>query len=312
MITNSKTLEYKTFLFRENDYGRALILDEKRINESVDFIKKHNILGLEINYTLGYSSKSLSCLSLFSENIKHIRIVNHTVEVSGLYNLKNLITLELGDESKQSIDFSFFKFLKRCFFSWRKGSESIFECNKLTHLGIEKFPFSDLTKIEVFKELVYLGIGNSKIESLNTSIKLLSLKEISLSYLRGLDSLDGLSYFPNLNKLDLYNINSLINIKGVINCLELNFLSIEKCKLISDLSYLSTLKELKVLYLDNCGSIKSLKPLENLMKLDELHFIENTDILDGDLQFLLNKRIKSLYFRDRRHYSHKRKELIEN
>ena len=43
MIIDTIPYEYQGFLIRENDYGKALILNNTKIEESADFVKKENI-----------------------------------------------------------------------------------------------------------------------------------------------------------------------------------------------------------------------------------------------------------------------------
>lgn len=308
MIVNTKPYNFKGYLIRENDYGKALILSDIDVDKSAIFIEQENIKGIEINYSLGYSNKNLQILSLFP-SVKHIRIVNHTMDLSGLFFLKRLETLELGVENSQPIDFSLFPKLKECFFSWRKGSESIFKSTNLLKLGISKFPYENLNKISELSNLISLRISSNKLKSLHTTKELVNLKELKLSFVSNLINLNGIESFKGLDDLELYNIKKLDDLSKMKFLMNLKFLNIENCKKIFDIKELKFLSHLEVLYLNNCGDIKSLTPLKNLVKLKKLHFIENTKIIDGDLNLLKNKSFDSLFFQDRRHYSHKKDEL---
>lgn len=304
MITNIKPIEYKGYLIRENDHGKSLILNDAQIKQSSEFIIKESIDGLEINSALGYNKSNLDILEMFT-SIKHIRINNHTIDLKGLYFLKNLETLYLGEESNQEFDFSSFENLNRCSFSWKKKSESIFELKNLKWLSLAKFPFDNLENMSVFKNLEYLGVGNCKLKSLLCSVKLTNLIELSLSSMPLITSLEGINSYPNIIDLDFYDMKNLSNIESIKLLSKLKKLSFENCKNLGNINTISSLDKLEELYINNCDKIESLKPITNLNKITKLHFIESTNIVDGDLSPLNNKKIQSLYFQDRRHYSNK-------
>lgn len=308
MIQNITPYEYKGFLIRDNDYGKALILDSKNVGRSANFVKKERIEGLEINYSLGYTDSGLECLSMF-DTVKHIRIVNHKINIEGLYYLKELETLELGDESNQEVDFTQFPSLRQCFFSWRRRSESVFQCSRLEKLGIEGYPYESLDSISNLTKLVYLGIGNARnLITLKGIEKFINLNEMSLSSLPKMTGL-GLELNSAIEKIELFDMKELTDLGNLSRLTRLKTLSIERCKKVFTIEALTNIRELEVLHLDNCGEIESLKPIDGLNRLKVLHFIESTNIVDGDLTVLRNKNIKSLYFQDRRHYTDKRKEL---
>ena len=69
------------------------------------------------------------------------------------------------------------------------------------------------------------------------------------------------------------------------------------------------MKNLRELLVLDCGPIESLAPLRGV-PLETLFFYESTNIRDGDLGVLLDlPHLKGTAFADRRHYSHKLKEI---
>ncbi len=305
MITKLEPYEYKGFLIRENDFGKALIMSDKRVLESSEFVKNEGIIGLELNHSLGYGLDNLNCLKYF-DTIRNIRILNDSLNIEGVYYLKNLENLMLGDESQQEIDFTMLKNLKSCFFSWRKKAESIFDCVNLYELGIEGYKSQDLIKFKNLNSLRYLGLGNSTIMSLNGIEFLKKLNELSLSYLKNLSSLNGLEYV-NITNLDLSYLPKLSNLNSIKKNITLNRIDILKCKSINDISFLSNLIDLEYLSIEDIGEIKTLRPIEKLAKLKVLFFIGNTNILDGNLYPIESLQyLENISFKNRKHYSHKR------
>lgn len=308
MITNITPLNYKGFLIRENDYGNSLILEDSKINESIEFVNNESLEALEINSALGYNKKDLDILNLFP-SIKHIRIGNHTININGLSFLKKLETLYLGEESNQKFDFTVFKNLKRCSFGWRKNADSIFEIKNLNWLSIAKFPYTSLEKVSVFKDLTYLGIGNCKLEKLSCSLELPKLNTLKIRSLPLITSLDGINSYPNVNDFEIYNLKNLSNLNSIKSLVKIKKLEFENCKKLGNINQISHLYNLETLYINNCENIESLKPINDLKKLKEFLFIESTNIVDGNLNPIKNKLFEVLSFQERKHYSHKKVDL---
>jgi hypothetical protein len=64
------------------------------------------------------------------------------------------------------------------------------------------------------------------------------------------------------------------------------------------------LSQLRSLDISNLGEVRSLSPIKNLKKLEELHFYENTNIVDGDIRLLSRLRsLNDVRFMNRRHYN---------
>jgi hypothetical protein len=250
----------------------------------------------------------LDFLSKFP-GIKHVRIVNGVIDVIGLYKLEKLETLILNNHNKQSLSFSEFPNLTKCYFEWNKESTSIFNCPNITHLGVGNLPVNQFSELSKLNHLIDLRIGNSKIESLDMFPVMTNLEVLDLSYLNKIENLNGIEKFINLKNLEFYNLSKLENITSISECVFLSKLSIENCKNILNIDGVDGLYELEYFAINNCSSIESLTPLINLKKLDKVFFIENTNVIDGDLSPLLNRKLNKLFFRARRHYSHKKEQL---
>ncbi len=311
MITNPKPYILHGINIRDNDYGKAVILSHNQLNESREFMLKNNINGIEINYMFGGESEDLEYLKEFTF-VKHLRIVNRNADLTGIKYLKQLETLELGVENNQYFDFTAFPNLRACYFTWSKQKESIFKCENLEHLGIEKYLNRDLALFHNLKKLTTLGIGNSKIQELKGIENLAGLKKLRLSYLNNISNLKGVEHLTYLETLELYGLRKLNSIDNIANLDSIKMLSIDKCNAINELTSLENLRHLKKLVLNNMGDLKTLNSIENLHELEELFFIENTNILDGNLnpiKMLQKYSLVKFSFKNRKHYNLKREEL---
>ncbi|MEK7019263.1 leucine-rich repeat domain-containing protein [Bacillus sp. FSL R9-9410] len=145
----------------------------------------------------------------------------------------------------------------------------------------------DLRAFSNLEQLEELVLTQCKISSLTGIGKLKSLRKLELNYLRTLNDLgdlEGLNY--SLQKLE-----------------------IEACKSIENLYRIGNLKALEFFILWNCGDISSIGFVKELYQLKHLAF-GGTNILDGDLSPCIG--IDYIHFTEKKHYSHKRKDFINN
>ena len=126
----------------------------------------------------------------------------------------------------------------------------------------------------------------------------------------GLKTLEGLSNFPNLEKLNLYyqyGLKSIDALKEVSGSLKQFIL--EGCGRVKDFSVLEKMHNLEYLFLCNRnGTIDNLKFLNNMPNLK--WFVLYLNCLDGDLTPC--KRIPYVYVKNRRHYNVKDEELSKD
>lgn len=121
----------------------------------------------------------------------------------------------------------------------------------------------------------------------------------------------GLSSLTRLRSLRLGNLRRLNSLSGIEHLSNLEELELHTCKNINSLDEVGGLRSLKRLYINNDGNIMSLSPLDGLERLESVLFYESTNILDGDLSPLLRQtNLSRVAFRDRRHYSHRREQIV--
>jgi len=304
LIKTAEPFDHKGYKAREYHPGVAIILDHTRIQETADFIEQEGITCLEINPNY-YHLENLNCLVKFRQ-IEHIRLINHTMDIEGIHYLTSLKTMELGVENGQPVDFKNFPHLSSCHFQWSNKRSSILDCNQIELLGIANYHKDDLTELATMINLKYLGLGNSKVKSLNGIEEFNRLENLGLEFMTKLESLAGIESLTKLKEIELYSLRTLASIDAVAQIKSLQRINIEKCKRVERIDGISSCNSLCQLYLNNMGDIQSLLPIKDLSNLKKLLFWEETNIVDGDLDFLLNMNLEVLSFQNRKHYSIKR------
>lgn len=135
------------------------------------------------------------------------------------------------------------------------------------------------------------------------------LEELVLTQCK-VSSLAGIGKLGELRKLELNylrTLNDLGDLEGLNYSLQR--LEIEACKDIENLYKIGNLKELEFFILWNCGDIPSIGFVKELHQLKHFSF-GSTNILDGDLSPCIG--IDYIHFTEKKHYSHKRKDFINN
>lgn len=277
-------MNLQPYSFRDDDYGRVLVLNSAWTEEFEWVVKKHGVVGLDLNYALGFKGNDLSflnvCTHLKSFYLTHLTIDN----IEAVHRLGSLRQLSLETYAKSPIDFSCFPKLESCSFEWIKSSKSLFDCTKLQNLFVDKLPEKDLRNASKLRRLQVLRLYSASLESLEGIEALVNLRRIELAICRKLTSLHGIEHLSKLKRLE-----------------------IESCNRIDSLDPISKLTNLRRLSMPDCGDIASLKPIRKLRKLEWVMFWGSTNIVDGDLSQLKElPRLERVVFVDRAHYSHGR------
>ena len=136
-------------------------------NDIVDFMLKKNIKGLYLNSARGFSCDDFSFLSKLPD-LELLNIISSPVEsLSEVENLNKLKSLSISCHWKDNINLSDLTQLERCFISYGKGAESIFDCHSLKYLYIDEFKLKSYEALHKLHSLEYLTIGNSNFNQTN-------------------------------------------------------------------------------------------------------------------------------------------------
>src|SRR3989339_771511 len=166
------------------------------------------------------------------------------------------------------------------------------------------YDFSFLTKYSHYLEgLEIVGATNKNYHFVN---QMINLKYLNLQVYSD-DEID----LNNFVHLENCIIQWQKTIKNLFYCLSLKSLSMSYDKKDLDkFSNLVNLENLKKIVLNNLNDIDSIKPLVGATSLEDIEIMEDTNIIDGDLNPLIKgKKIKRLVIADRPHYSHLSKDL---
>ena len=227
-------------------------------------------------------------LKTIKENIKILRLTTDCPDLQGLHTLSNLEDLTLDVVTKSFLDFSMFPKLKRCHIFWNPNfSFNLFELKALEFLSIRYFGGNSFQPFSNLENLLELEIMESK-----------------------LFTLDGVAKLQKLQNLVLYNLKKLSNIDELSYLQDLKLLSLNNCQNIGSLRCLSSLVSLETLHLASMGQLDSLYFLTFLTQLECFNFSGSTNINDGNLTLLTElPKLKLVGFQNRKHYTHKFKEL---
>ncbi len=260
----------------------VLMICQKWDGDIDDFVRKNDIDAICLNYAKGWEGEKLDFISRHNQ-LKYLKILDWEIkDISGINALNNLNELSISTYCKTKIDFHNFPKLKRCFFEWRKGSDSLFDCEQLDYLYL----------------LNYTGKHFKPIS------KLANLSELNLVDPR-FDTLEGIEQLTKLKILQIVS-RRLVTIEQIAKLEQLESLGIFDSKKIEKIDPISKLVNLKTLSLENMGEIESLKPLLACKSMEELYFSESTKVRDGQIRFLKQMtRLKTVRFENRRHYDAK-------
>lgn len=272
------------FQVQDDANRKGLLVGGAWVPEIVDFIQTNQIKALYLNYAKGWVGNDFSFLS----HVKGIEELSITVSkaegLDAIESMKSLVELKISGSTHDHVDFSKLTKLQRCFLSWWKGADSIFDCTALKTLYIDCYKAKNLDSLRGLKELRKLTIGNSPIQDITGLYELSKLEELHLLNCRKLSSFDVIGSLGELKRL---YINGSKRLEG--------------------LNFLAGLKHLEVLSVCDNGKMASLAPLVELKALKAVAFSgRDTLIEDGDLSvFESLPKLSMLMFQGRRHYSHK-------
>ncbi len=266
-----------------DDSIRSLLVKGAWNNDIVDFMVKKNIKGLYLNSAKGFSCDDFRFLSELPD-LELLNIISSPVDsLSTVEQLTHLKSLSISCHWKDKIDLCALTKLERCFISFDKGAESIFDCCSLKYLYIDEFKLTNYQALSRLHNLEYLTVGNSNFNQTELFPELGQLRKLVLLNCRQLDRLQGIDQLSGLE-----------------------WLTIDGSRKLSSVEELAGLKNLLVLQLSNNKEIDSLAPIKQLTQLKALCFFGDTVFKDGDLGFLeAFSSLSLLGFTGRRHYTHK-------
>ena len=276
-----------TVQFDSSPYGVRAVLTGTWTTHLRTLLLDRQVSDLELNDSKGWRGADLG----FLRDLPHLRALKiidlRITSIEPIHELHELRAREVITYCNSEIRFSEFPLLRDCSLEWRPRAGSLFGCTTLHSLFLNRFDESDTHRFARLLGLESLALMNS-----------------SANDLRGLGAL------RNLRKLRLAGMTRLRSLAGLEGANTLEELMIEKCRGLRSIAEIGQLRALRHFGLIDCGRIESLKPLVSLGNLESVLFYESTNIEDGDLSPLLDKRrLVRVSFMNRPHYSHRREDF---
>lgn len=269
---------------RREDSGRkGLMLQGAWSPASAALIKREGIKALYLNSSKGWVEHDCSFLKEVPEIEELSIIAPKVVGLESLQSLKALKELEVTCSTSSVVDFTQNPVLERVYVYWWAGAASLFGCESLRRVHLDKIPRLPPEWHRSWTKLREFTLANS-----------------SQPGLQDLDKLTALS------QLELLNLSRIEDFSVIARLPGLRWLAVCGCKALQRIDFVGSLAALEVLRLEDDGELDSLAPLRPLKNLQAVSLRGTTTVKDGDLSVLeALPRLSMLAFASRRHYSHK-------
>lgn len=266
-----------------DDTEDTLRISSEHLEESLELISKQIFKNISIGQSQRFTDIDFleKCTS-----VENLHISSETIKnFDGLKYLTNLKVLSLDIGKKVNLDLSVLPYLEELFGVLPGRTKG----------------FSSLTKLK----FVMIWGYNPPSKNLSEIVQAKNIEEMHVRQ-ANLETLEGIEKLTELRILEVYGSNKLYDISSISNHKNLTKLELESCKSIRDYSSIGTLNNLESLAIVSCGSMESISFTTSLAKLKLFNF-DRTNVEDGDLSHC--QRIPEVYFTEKRHFSHKRKDL---
>ncbi len=261
---------------------KCFVLQGDWSDQCLKVFERKRLKAIDLNISKGWT-RDISFIGKL-ERLRYISILTDYIrETAPLYECPNIKGLHLSGTLKDSVDLSKFPDLEELSICWSNKVHSLFQCQKLRELYIDKYkPQSrDLSDFGNLPNLESLRLDIPTIDRIGQIGCLEKLKKIKIAMATKLVSIDGIEALKSLERLEL-----------------------DTCRKIEDFSILGELTNLRHLDISNNGKIEDIRFVKNLKKLKEFYFAETTDIVAGDLSPVLSlPKLKYAGFQERRHYN---------
>ncbi|SFB98678.1 internalin A [Algibacter lectus] len=285
--------------FKYNEITDYLLVDPKFISKGIEYANKNKLESIKISPLNAYdiygftSSKQLYSFKLDVSSLKQVSSIRrlglsdhiglNSEGILGFYAFKDLNSLSFEHPSVK-LDFSNFKKLETLYFKYNKG---------VANLGTLK----ELKDLLIFS----LNVPNCEILSELTALEMLRLTRGNFTTLKGIENL------KRVTRIDVAYNSKLTDAKALAVLPSLEKLHIEKCKLLTDFSFLKGNTSIKELFIDSLDSLEFVSTMPNLEKIN-FWFCK-----DGNMKPLLeSKSLKQInFYPNKKHYTHTIEEIIE-
>ena len=233
---------------RENLDGKYLTIHTEHFCEGIEYAAKIRIqqillIGRQAS-DITVDFKEFDKLSKSLRVISFIQDMGNVLNFDSIYNLKEMRNICFQDKQKFTIDISRFTKLQHLGSDYWKGLVNLDKAYSLTSMVICKYPFSNLSLFSELRNLQILHIYSSQIRSLD-GIEKLPIKELCLAINNKLEDIHKINEISTLERLD-----------------------IERCKMLTDFTFLRGNPYIQDLLIDKPDSIDFIMSMPNLKKIN--------------------------------------------
>lgn len=270
---------------RENLDGKYLTVHTEHFREGIEYAAKIRIqqillIGRQAS-DITVDFKEFDKLSKSLRVISFIQDIGNVLNFDSIYNLKEMRNICFQDKQKFTIDISRFTKLQHLGSDYWKGLVNLDKAYSLTSMVICKYPFSNLSLFSELRNLQILHIYSSQIQSLD-GIEKLPIKELCLAINNKLEDIHKINEISTLERLD-----------------------IERCKMLTDFTFLRGNPYIQDLLIDKPDSIDFIMSMPNLKK------INFWNCKDGNMNPLLQSQSLEIinFYPNKKHYTHTIEEI---
>lgn len=270
---------------RENLDGKYLTVHTEHFREGIEYAAKIKIqqillIGRQAS-DITVDFKEFDKLSKSLRVISFIQDMGNVLNFDSIYNLKEMRNICFQDKQKFTIDISRFTKLQHLGSDYWKGLVNLDKAYSLTSMVICKYPFANLSLFSELRNLQILHIYSSQIRSLD-GIEKLPIKELCLAINNKLEDIHKINEISTLERLD-----------------------IERCKMLTDFTFLRGNPYIQDLLIDKPDSIDFIGYMPNLKK------INFWNCKDGNMNPLLQSQSLEIinFYPNKKHYTHTIEEI---
>jgi Leucine-rich repeat (LRR) protein len=212
--------------------------------------------------------------------LERLFVSNRTASsIAPINKLQNLVVLDVTSNVPFDIDLEHWPKLQELRFDWNGEFIHLEAASELGALTVHSWKERDLQLLAAFPKLEALELHGG-----------------SLRTLQGIDRC------PLLRRVILSHIRSLTDFEAIATLKNLSFLTIESCRQLNGVDVFAGLPQLRGLRLDNLETLSTLAPLRISTSLEELFFIDSTNIADGVTSIVNDMQLSDFGFQNRKHY----------
>ena len=268
--------------------GDVFVLTEDWSDEFLAVLDRPDVVGLRLSIRADWYGSDIQFVASLPPVLRSFELIGWwrpSIDVSPLYAHPELEHLVLECNYKK-FDFSRLPALSMCDVDWRRGADTILDCERLRFLSCRGFPHSDLAVLSSLRDLEELRVESRKLETVNGVEALNKLRHVSFIYCTSLADISGLARVPTVETVKLHT-----------------------CKQVEAIKSLPGLPALRTLHIENCGEVRSVAGFDSARSLEEL-FLIGISVHDGNLEPLTRApRLRKVAIAKKRHHSHTSDEI---